>query len=75
MSMLRNSASAFRSATSMYRFSASTGVSPPPALRTRLTLPSTGMFGVTTDWHRFLIVAVLNAETATGCIVFLPARV
>ncbi|MGX1117893.1 hypothetical protein RKD37_003256 [Streptomyces ambofaciens] len=50
----------------MYRFSALTGVSPPPAFSMRLTEPISGMSGVTTDWHMFLICADLNAETATG---------
>jgi hypothetical protein len=32
----------------------------------RLTEPISGMFGVTTDWHMFVISALSNAETATG---------
>ncbi len=50
----------------MYRFWASTGLAPPPAFNMRLTEPISGMSGVTTDWHMFLIDADLNAETATG---------
>jgi hypothetical protein len=47
-------------------FSAWTGVPPVPALSIRLTLPKTGTPGVTTDWHMFVMSAVLKPETATG---------
>lgn len=46
-----------------------------PALSSRLTLlPMKGTFGVTTDWHMLVIVALLKPDTATGCAASLPSR-